>query len=688
MKISYSWIKELVDIKISPEKLAEFLTMAGLNVDSLEKTGNDWLYDIEITSNRPDWLSVRGIVHEILAMTGSELKKPLATSYKPQAKNKKGNKPVAGSLQPVAISIENEKDCKFYYGNVITDVKVGPSPEWLKNKLETLGMRSVNNVVDITNFCLLELGQPLHAFDLDKLSDKKIIVRRAKKGESLILIDGSKKDLGQECLVIADSQRPVAIAGVMGGQATEVTGATKNILLESACFDPIIVRRCSRVLGVKSDSSYRFERGVDEITVKDALERATRLICDICSGSYAGTKVAGKPKEPKDKKIRFDISKGMDLLGVSIPTAKAKDIFKGLGFKVKPVSANVLEITVPSFRRDISIAQDLTEELVRVWGYENIPLTACAIKPFQMEKPKVDRIDEKIKDVLVKSGLKEITTYSLVGEADYSKTSIPLPEKACRLINPLSKENSILRTTLIPSLLNCVAFNVNQANHDLALFESASVYSVEKEDNNIAVALCGNKTATWLKDESAYSIYDLKGLIEVVFQEAGVRSYDFIPIDLEYSQASTGCKIVSNGQVLGFLCQINPSVKKAWGIKGKEEVFVAELFLEKISSQADLKKCFEGIMQFPGIVRDLSIIASKDASYAKIKGLILKEAGQLVRKVSVVETYQGKEVPQGSLSLTISIEYGSDSKTMTDEEVNSIHQKVLSAIATLNIKIR
>ncbi len=704
MKINYNWIKEFVDIRVAPEKLADKLSMAGLSVASLDKTGNDWVYDIEVTSNRPDWLSVRGIVHEISAITGAKLKKKDDGRCLPvgkagtieDRKKRKNNRSLKSDHRPFFIIIEDTKDCKFYYGNIIRGVKVGPSPDWLKSKLEILGLRSVNNIVDVTNFCLLELGQPLHAFDYEKIISQPgaIVVRRAKKSEEIVTLDGISRKLNPDVLVIAsggsDNGRPLAVAGIMGGADTEVGEKTVNILLESACFDSVVVRRASRSLGIASDSSYRFERGVDEATVKAALERATELITELCGGELAGSKRAGILKEKGLKKINFDLSESVDLLGVKIPSGEAKSIFQKLGFGVKARTKEKFEITVPSFRRDISIAEDLAEELVRVWGYENIPLTQHAIKSFQMDKPALVLLGEKVKETLIRAGLKEVITYSLIGESDYQKTGLCVPDSARVLVNPLSRENSILRTTLLPSVLNCISFNVSRNNRDLEVFETARVFADNKEELVVSFALCGKKRASWLSEALNYTLFDLKGLIEVLLESAGINNCVYQDdAALAFAESSTGCRVVFNNETLAVFCQVSTAVKKAWGIKSREDVFVAEVALERLNRYANLKRCFSEPVSFPGIIRDVSILTSRTAPYSKIKLLIETEARDLVRSMAVVETYSGKEVPKGSLSLTISIEYGSSQRTLTDEEVNLTHQKVLSVLVDrLGVKIR
>ncbi|MBI5873999.1 MAG: phenylalanine--tRNA ligase subunit beta [Candidatus Omnitrophica bacterium] len=716
MKITYSWIKELLDIKVSPQALADKLSMAGLSVELLEKSGDDWVYHIEVTSNRPDWLSVNGIVREIAAITGAELRNS-AYGKGQRAKGKKilCSKPHA--LCKLSISIEDSKDCAFYYGNVIAGVKVGPSPQWLAKRLEALGLRSVNNVVDITNYCLMETGQPLHAFDLDKIVSQlagepvnqlKIIVRRAKKDEKIMTIDGVERILNENILVIAgvydktgqpanrQTGKPIAVAGIMGGAGTEVSGKTTNILLESAYFDPVVVRRGSRILGVASDSSYRFERGVDVSTVRRAIDRATEMTKEIAGGAFVCAEQAGKAPAQAPRKIHFCLSEALDTLGMEMTASQAKNIFEKLGFSVGYRGGkDSFLVSVPTTRRDIKIQEDLSEELVRVWGYDKIPLTAPAIKPFALDVPPVGTLEARAKGLLVNMGLKEVITYSLTGDEDYKKTAMELGANLLELENPLTRDLRILRPTLIPSLLNCVSFNVNHNNKDLEFFEIARVFGAEgtskgPETLSLGIVLCGEKRSTWQKESKRYTLFDIRGMIEALLEEAKVKNYEIKKTEsMPFAQKNTGCEIIAGKDTLAVFCMVNNDVKRAWGIKGKEDVYVAEVSLELLAHRADLKKSFSRIVSIPSIIRDVSVLAGQDAPYSRIKALIESKADGLIRSVSLADIYQGQEVPAGQLGLTITIEYGCASKTLTDEEVNSVHQKVLGSLTgELSLKIR
>ncbi|MFH0877030.1 MAG: phenylalanine--tRNA ligase subunit beta [Candidatus Omnitrophota bacterium] len=687
MKITYSWLKEFVDVTLKPQELADRLTMAGLSVASLENLADDWVFDLEITSNRPDLLSVRGIAREVAAFTGGKLKKPV---HSPQSTVHRQTKKKDSST--VTVRIDDKKGCSVYHGTVIRNVRVSPSPPWLKKRIEDLGIRSVNNVVDITNYCLLALGQPLHAFDLDKLGGQAIVVRRARDNEKITLIDGTEKKLNKDILVIADSQKPVAVAGVMGGQATEVTATTKNILLESACFDAVLIRRASRFLGVASDSSYRFERGVDLLTVKEGAEMAARLICELCGAEVVMKTRAGQKTEFQQRRIPIDINKIQDILSIKIAPKQVRQILEKLGFGVKAKTKAVFEITVPSFRRDVALAEDITEEIARVYGYDKIPLTAAAIKPSADNVATLsllDCIEQTCRNALVSCGLKEAITYSLVSEEDYRKTGMPAAGGALSLENPLNQDYALLRTTLLPSLLGCVALNMNRSQKNLELFEISRVFVSGAERLCLGVALVGAKRNSWQKASRGYSIFDLKGVLETVFEELQIADFALNPQAEDFAQSSTGCRIMVAGKPVGRAGQVAEAVKKAWGIKAKENIFVAELMLEDLANAVNLKKVFKPIASTPSISRDISLLAHKETSYAAIKALIQRQARELLKSVTLVERYQGKEIPKGQTGLTISVEYGCDDKTLTDAEINPVHQKILDRLAAeLSVTLR
>jgi phenylalanyl-tRNA synthetase beta chain len=681
MKASYSWIREFVDIKMSPQKLGDALSMAGLSVASLEEIDGDFVYDIEVTSNRPDWLSIRGIAREVAAIAGAKLKKEAV---------RKTHRPKNRAKDRFSIRIDDKKGCSLYCGNLIVGVKVGPSPEWLKKRLLVLGLRPVNSVVDITNYCLMEYGQPLHAFDLDRIPQASLIVRRARSGEKIVLIDGFEKALSPQVLVIADSDRPIAAAGLMGGQATEVNAQTKNVLLESACFDPVTVRHGARVLGVASDSSYRFERGVDLVGVKEAMARATEMICELCNGTLVVSKQAGAGKAGNKRKITVSLKEVRDVLSIDISTLQAKGILEKLGFGTRLKAKDILEVIVPSFRKDVKIPEDLTEEIARIYGYDRIPLTAPSIKPFSFAASQTQLCELRLKGLLAGMGLKEIITYSLGSDEDYRKTSLEVAADAYALENPLSQDYRILRTTVLPGLLAGVAFNINHNNKNGEVFEISRVYTKNNEEIRLGIALFGSRRAAWLKESCVYTLFDLKGILEALLDEFQVSAYVLKDAsDWKFALVGTACHVLVNDQIIARFGQVSEEVKRNWGIKAKEDIFVAEVLVDILAASALSKKTFHGIATTPSIVRDISMLVPDSVSFSRIEELIGEKARGYVQRLALAERYQGIEVPKAHSGLTLSIEYSAGQRTLTDEEINPVHQRVLDSLSEeLGLKLR
>ena len=686
-----------MNIKISPKELAEKLTMAGLEVVSLEeaggpdcRTGRDFVFEIEITSNRPDWLSILGVAREIGAVTGEKLKIP--TFKEPKIK--------AEELKPVKISILDKKDCSFYSARAICEIRVGPSPLWLKERLELLGCRSVNNIVDITNYILFELGHPLHAFDLDLLAGKEIVVRRAKAGEKMVTLDNQPRLLGNDILIIADKDRPQAIAGIMGGKDTEVTVKTRNILLESAVFNPVLVRRARQKLGLQSESAYRFERGVNLETARIASLAAQELICKLASGKPCGYKSSASTK-PSGVLINLEPEYVNRILGANMPALKIKKILNGLGFDSRTRSKNRLAVTVPGFRQDVNLPIDLVEEVARIYGYTEIAPTLPAIKPNANISGTRDLVSH-IKNVLVGLGLHEAITYSLVDRDLLAKSGIKQDIQPVKILNPLSKEQEVLRPTLLPSLIRCLAYNLDQQQEYINIFEIADVFSggadvaqhpalsdrpvraSAQESLSLSIALCGVSSFLTrqglIKDE--VTILHLKGILESLFNKLGIKDYDF------KNQGERGVSIVVNQQEAGIMLSLNKKVLDAFDIKNKQ-VILAEIDLGKMSAFINLSKRFSDLPRYPAITRDISFVVEGGISIKDLLAAITTKGMPLLRSAKVVDYYQGKQIPEGYKGLTVSCVYRADDRTLTEEEISLLHNSICSLLRErFSIKLR
>ena len=653
MKVTYNWLKDFVDIKIPAQALADKLTMAGLEVKALEERDGDFVFEIEITSNRPDWLSVIGVAREVAAITGAKLIIPIPTF---KIKNSKH--------ESLTIEIEEKKDCPLYTGKIIRNVAVKPSPEWLKKRLELVGCRSVNNIVDITNYILFEYGEPLHAFDLDKLSGGEIVVRRAKKGEKITIIDGQQLELTPEILVIADTHRPVAVAGIMGGKDTEVSFATKNILLEAAVFNLVLVRRAKRALGLSSESAYRFERGVALGIVEQASIRAFQLIKELAGGEPTLSKSCGQRAE-KVRIVSLSTESTQRILGVEVAPARIKKILEPLGFLVK--GKNNFMVTVPSHRQDIVTEIDLIEEVARIYGYEHIPTSLPAVKP-QITSQETRDLVAQARNILVGLGLNEAITYSLI-DRDLLQV-FGVNELPIEILNPLSKDQEILRPALIPSLVRSVAHNLNQKQDYVALFEIASVFlnarPQPKEELRLAIALCGVKSLLreqgLVKEE--VGVLHLKGIIETLFERLGIKG------DLHTQENPVG--IYAGKERVGTLHEVAKAVAERMEIKNRS-VCALELSLEKVFPLSNRRKKFVPSPKYPGIERDISCSIKEDVPAKELLQAIKEKAGTLLQAAEITDYYKGKQIEDGYRGLTISCLYRSEERTLTEEEINPLH---------------
>ena len=665
MKTTYNWLKDFVDIRLTPQELAHKLTIACLEVASIEDRDGDFIFEIEITSNRPDWLSVIGIAREVAAITGAKLKLPKLPA--------KGGK-LSGKPEDFKISIEDKKDCPLYTAKIIRGVKVGPSEQWLKGRLELIGCRSVNNIVDITNYILFTYGEPLHAFDLDKLKGNTIFIRRAGNNEKMTAINGEEYKLSKEVLVIADANGAVAVAGVMGGKDTEVNENTKNILLEAAIFDPLVIRHGRRILGLQSDSSYRFERGID----LEIVEPASWKVVDFAQETGAKCVLAKTSPVPKPKKIQvaLDVSRVCKILGVSIESGQIKKILVALGFSLKSGSKKIIKVLTPSHRPDISSEVDLVEEVARIFGFERMPVSVPKVAAQVSTFDKRNAIS-LVKNILVGTGLNEAITNSLI-DRDFLKGFST--EQPIAVLNPLSKEQEILRPTLIPSLLRCVAHNLNQKQGYINLFEVGKSFFISgdnyREEDVLGIVLCGMKPLLLeqglIKEEAG--ILHLKGILEVLFERLGIQGCRF-----EIISGSGDAAIFLGQDRIGTMRQVSGSILEAIDIKNKG-VFTVELSLGRALGCVNLKKRFVSLSVYPAISRDISFMIGEGVKIEEVLQALTRQGQPLLKEIKVTDYYKGKQIPAGLRALTVSCLYRLDDRTLTENEVNPVHASVLSVL--------
>src|SRR3989339_43343 len=669
MKISLNWIKDYVEVKIPPGSLADKLTMAGLEVENVSLVGGDTIFEVEVTPNRPDCLNMIGIAREISAVLNKELALP-----------RTGKLSKANAI--CDIKIEDKKGCLRYIGTVVENISIQQAPKELLKRINSLGLRAINNIVDITNFCLLETGQPLHAFDYDKLAGGRIIVRRAKDGEKIVTIDDIERALDPSILVIADAEKPVAIAGIMGGKETEVTASTRNILLESAYFDPIIVRKASRKLGLSSDSSYRFERGVDYPTVENCSNRALSLILKEAGGKIVKSsdiKVTGRNKAAKE--IVIEKEKIDSFLGTDTSVTQCKNIFDKLGFDVKVDKQKVFTIVPPSFRGDIVQEVDIIEEVARIIGYDNLPLSMPSIKVSNISESKEIQLRKKIKQILMAQGCSETVTYTMISQKNLNDSKLSDIEKL-NIVNPLSQDQEMMRPSLLPSMLSRVQFNLNRGQKDISLFEAGKIYTNKGEKETLAVIMTGVALRDWRKlKQNNVDFIDIKGIVGKVFSGTGIQdsAVSYKISELPFF-AGENAQIFLRGKKIGAVGRICQEVLDAWDIKGASVVF-AEVDLESFYSGSFSKKKYFPVIEYPIVTRDISLAIKKDILFDEIRNIVFNDNNDIMHNFNLIEEYLGENLPGKEYKgLVCSCKYQSKTGTLKEEEVTKVHERICQSL--------
>ena len=674
MKVSLNWLNDYVTTGISPEKLAHKLTMAGLEVEKVSSLGGDSVFELEITPNRPDCLSVLGIARETAAILGKARKFP---------QTKKRSWPE----QKSSIKISDQQGCSRYIGTVIENVVIGKAPEKITKRLSALGMKLINNVVDITNFCLMETGQPLHAFDYDKLVGGKIIVRKAIKGEKIVTLDGIERKLDPSILVIADEQRPVAIAGVMGGQGTEVTKATKNILLESAYFDPVLIRRASRKLGLSSDSSYRFERGIDYNMVEGGSNRAVDLILQSAGGNITSRldKVLAK-KTISKQTITISKDQINDRIGASLTAAQCKSILTKLDFKITSTKAGALKVTPPPFRNDIKEFVDIVEEISRIVGYDNLPSSFPQIKTSHVLSDAKRDVRRYASGMLIAQGLNEVITYTMINRKNLARSN-QANLQGMAILNPLTQDQEIMRPSMLPGFLSILLSNINRGQKNIKYFETGKIYTAKGEKDVLGIIMTGLRSDDWRQiEKKKVDYYDLKGVIEQIFERISDKTskIEFETVQENYFALGQSATIMVSGKQIGVAGKVEESALDKWGIK-QEDVFFAQIDLECMYCRETVQHKYRPISEFPTISRDISLAVNTNVTALEIEKLICKtvhgKGDVVLMDVKFVELYEGNKIAKDRRGLIFSLTYRSRlAKTLRDEEVEKIHREVCNAL--------
>ncbi|MBI2953832.1 MAG: phenylalanine--tRNA ligase subunit beta [Chloroflexi bacterium] len=668
----------------------------------------DIVFDLEVTPNRPDLLSMIGVAREIAALTGQELRVPVVTLE---------DGPTAVK-DLIDIEIADPDLCHRYSATVIEGVRVGPSPGWMQERLIAAGMRPINNIVDVTNYVMLEWGQPLHGFDYDKIGGKKIVVRRAREGEEIETLDGVVRKLTSDMLVIADARHPVAIAGVMGGADSEVSDATTNVLLESANFDRVVNRRASRALRLPSEASRRFEKGLPEELTMPAALRATQLIHQLAGGAVARGVADAYPVKPPPVEIKLTTREVQRLLGVSYSVEEIERILKPLGFVTRAQGGDI-DVVVPMHRGDVTLPADLVEEVARTVGYDAIPSTMLDGRlPVPSENLEL-RWQEVVRDVLVGCGFTEIIAYSLIsrermrklvpseeaGEkllslADPILTAINtrisvLGQQPLLVVNPLTSDMECLRTTTLVSMLETIGRNLRFMDKDVNLFEICRVYLPRGEDlpeeRRIITAGMGQyRSGGEWGEKREVSFFDLKAAAEAILQRMGIATFSFVPVAHPTFHAGRtaaivfgvdmprlareGVRAIAPDKVVGILGEINPDVRASFDLD--ERVYVLAMDFDSLMQAAVWTREYRPLPKFPPVEQDIAVVSSVDIPAELVKATISRAGGELVKSVDLFDVYQGPGIPEGKRSIAYHIVYQAPDRTLTDEEVSKVQKHI------------
>lgn len=650
-----------------------------LGKDAKELLGlNDYILELDLTPNRGDCLSMAGVAREVAALLEKPFK--LAIPAFPQLQED-----IAGQVR---IDIEAPDLCKRFVGRLLKNVRVGPSPLWMQQRLRSAGIRPISNIVDVTNYVMLELGQPMHAFDYDLLAQGHIIVRRAKDGEKIVSLDGKERALNSDMLAITDPSGPVAVAGVMGGLATEVTEKTVTVLLESAYFNPISVRRTSKALGLRSEASLRFEKGIDINGCDRAANRAVQLIVSMGAGEAVSGMVDNYESPVQEKTILLRPARAVHVLGVDISGEDTERILKRLHFKVQEAPEGLL-VTVPTYRVDITQEIDLIEEVARIYGYDRVPATLPFGPTTQGIKTREQAIADKIQDILAYSGLHEVVTYSFTHPRVLDLMNLPGDSpfrNTAKIYNPLSEEHSIMRTMLLPGLLEVLSKNHNRRVQNGAIFEIGRVFypgpadSQPEERPVLAAAAMGRTPANWNSSPREMDFYYLKGILEVMLSRlgAGPASFRLETGNPSFHPGRTAAVEV-NGAKLGIIGELHPDVLDGYDLPDRVVAF--ELDLPLLISLSGKPAAYIPLPRFPGIERDMAIVVSRNTPSAEIFEAIRLAGGEILRSISLFDIYQGEQVPDGFRSMAFSLKFQANDRTLTDLDVSEKTSAIVDALS-------
>lgn len=649
---------------------------------------NDTVYEFELTANRADCFSMVGLSREFGIMTNQKALFPVIMV------NENGES-IEGKA---SVAIEAHDLCTRFTSRLVTNVTIEPSPLWMQNRLRNSGIRPINNVVDITNYVMLELGQPMHAYDYDCVADHTLIARRAKAGETLTTLDGNERELNESMLIIADTKGPIGVAGVMGGLTSEVTDKTTNVLFEAAVFNGPSIRRTSKALGMRSEASGRFERGVNHKYTAYAIDRAAQLLQQICPSCKVSVGVIDVYPEPVEQRtVTFTAEQINDYLGTSIEKDRMIDILTKLEFGITE-SGDTIEALVPTWRDDVTVMPDIAEEVARIVSYDNIaPTIPVAILSSGGMTPK-KALTKDVTHYLAHAGLSQIITFSFMHKDGL--TNMMLPEGDSRytaipILNPISEEFPYMRTTLVPAVIEAAKRNIAQQNKDLWLFETANVYEPKElpltevpHERPMACGIMMGKVAeaAWNQVQRDTDFYDVKGVVDGLLAKLGLTQFDIQPSSESYYHPGVSAHYTVNGVTIANYGELHPQVVKNFDLSGK--VYMFEIDLEAVLSIIVPPFRYQSFSKFPGTSRDLAIVAPVSVTSGEIVALIKEHGGEYLESVSIFDVYEGEHIEAGYRSLAYNLQFRSMEGTLNDEDIDGAIQAIIDALATKNCKLR
>ncbi len=674
MKLPVSWLREYVDVPEEPSRIGEDLTMVGFELGGIEGKGKDAVLDLDVTTNRVDAMNVYGLAREVAVIYSRRLR-PLELSF-----DEKGD----AATEALEVTIEVPDLCPRFSARVL-DVRLGPSPAWLRERLESVGVRPINNIVDVSNYVMFEMGHPSHAFDLARIPEARLCVRWAREGEKLETLDEVERTLGARAGVVAGPERALALAGIMGGASSEVSDETRVVALEAAYWNPLAIRRTAKSLGMHTEASHRFERGADPGGTTVATARIAHLLEKLGAGTTRPGLIDVLPKPLERRQVKLRASRVSLLLGTEVSSEECERTLGGLGFDLEKVGEAEWGVSVPTWRGDVSREADLIEEVGRHYGVDKVPSTIPASSGVGRLGPgqKEERV---VRDVLVGAGVAETIEYTFVGGPSQNG------QKPIRLANPIAEQQSVLRTSLVqPGLLEALETNVRQGRRDVALFEIGRVFHAGSdplpvEERRLALLMAGAARGHhWSEPARAVDPFDLKGVLELVFERlsAGPLELDAEGACPEILHPGQSAAIVLDGTAIGWLGALRPGVRE-----GREPVVLAELALTPLLEHGRAVDRFEPLARFPAIERDLSIVADAGGAASQLVEIVRKAEGDLLLRVEVKDRYDRPPVPPGKVSLMLGLRYQDPQRTLTNEEVQASIEAVIRELRGAGLEIR